>query len=49
MNKTPFLTIFPDCAAAAVAQVAPVHGADLETILEADQAARRYVREHFAR
>ena len=38
-----------DCAAQAVDAVGVVYGADLDTILEADQAARRFVCEHFAR
>ena len=38
-----------DCAAQAVEEVGVVYNADLETILEADQAARRFVCEHFAR
>ena len=37
-----------DCAAGAVEQVGVVHGADIDTILEADRAARIYVREKYA-
>lgn len=36
-----------DAAAGALEAVGVVHGADLDTILEADAAARRYVRENF--
>jgi len=36
-----------DCAAGAIEHVGVVHGADLETILEADRAARAYVMEHY--
>ena len=38
-----------DAAAGAVERVGAVHGADLETILAADAAARAYVRERFAK
>ena len=36
-----------DAAAGALEAVGVVQGADLDTILEADAAARRYVRENF--
>ena len=36
-----------DCAAAAVEAVGVVHDADLDAILEADAAARRFAREHY--
>ena len=36
-----------DCAAGAIESVGVVQGADLETILEADKAARAYVMEHY--
>ena len=36
-----------DAAAGAVEKLGVIHGADLETILEADLAARAYVRENF--
>ncbi len=36
-----------DCAAAAVEAVGVVHDADLDAILEADAAARRFARENY--
>ena len=36
-----------DAAAGAVAGIGAVQGADLDTILACDEAARAYVKEHF--
>ena len=38
-----------DCAAMAVERIGSVPGTDLDTILEADRAARAFVRENFAK
>ena len=38
-----------DCAAEAIATVGVVHGADLDAIIEADAAARRFVKDKYGR